>query len=211
MKEMTKGKWVMILNKLPIENPPLAMSIFFAIPWAMEIPFEWEEVKINKIKSVRRALWKFHGYERAVVNTMSNEEVFKLNEKFKINLDLIDGIFYDRFQFDADRRLGALQIRYEGQQIRVFPEEYSVIKKEHMQIYTSFCIFHEVLSDFSDFWQKPKNPDEKFIYEAALIDGCNNFQATNLLNGKNADEIDDFPPPNGWYEVPKKYREYFGE
>ncbi len=211
MTDITKGQWVMIISQLPIETPPPYMSIFFAIPYPMDIQSELKTIKNNKIERVRRALWKFYGYEREAVNEMSNEEVLKLNENLEINLDLIDGIYYDDFQLDTNRRLGALQIRYEGQQIRVFPEEYSVIKKEHMPIYTSFCIFHEVLSDFSDFWKKPKNPDERFIYEAALIDGCNDFQANNVLSGKNADEVDDLPPPNGWYEVPKKYCEYFGE
>ena len=209
MNEIMNGKWVMITTRLPVKDPPPFMSIFFAVPWPMDIPTSWQKIKQDKIEDVKKVLYTLYDYSKEDINLMSDDEIINLNKEHRIDHSLINGNYYNQFQFEVERRLNAMQIRYNGQQIRIFSNEYSDIKKENMALYAETFIFHEVLSDFSDLWEKPKDPDEKFIYEAALLDGCNNFQASNILNGKTAEEVDDFPVPNGWYEVPEIYRAFF--
>ncbi len=136
---------------------------------------------------------------------LENDDVF--DYVYDIDESLLDKVS-DEFrpsevEFEVDRRMNAMQIKFADENIRVFPEEYSEVTLENMKTYLEFYIFHE-----TDLWNglgnKPSDPDEKFIFEAALLDGCNDYQATNILNGGNADSVDDFPAPLGWYECPKE-------
>ena len=78
--------------------------------------------------------------------------------------------------------------------------------KEYLKVYK----FHQI-DEWNGLTQKPTDPDERFIFEACLLDGCDEYQATNIVNGGNADSVDDFPAPLGWYECPVEYGLYFGK
>ena len=210
---MAKGKWVFLVDKLPTEVAPPALSLHYAVPWPVEN--KREDKSFQKTCNKLRALLQRCSFvdEQALKETdasalwdfLENKEVFD----FVANNDpiLLVRVHEDTRSSAAleNRRLkGAMQIKFAGENIRIFPEEFSDITPERMREYLDFYVFHE-----TDLWSglglKPKDPDEKFIYEALLLDGCDEYQANNILNGGNFASIDDFPAPLGWYECPKEY------
>ena len=201
---MEKGKWVFLVDKLPTEVAPPAMSLHYAVPWPMENKHE--------DKSFQKTCKKL----RALLQRCSfvNEQALKETDASALwdfvadnDPELLVRVHEDTRSPAAleNRRMkGAMQIKFAGENIRGFPEEFSDITPERMREYLDFYIFHE-----TDLWNglglKPKDPDEKSIYEALLLDGCDAYQANNILNGGDFDSIDDFPAPLGWYECPKEY------
>jgi hypothetical protein len=209
-KHSFKGKWIIIIREIPIQDPPPVLSIFFCVPWAMlPLPKGYEDAKQERLNNIKTVLYTQYDYTKSDVASMSETQILKLNKKYNIDSWYEDEP-YGKFTEEAKRLLGAVQIRYKGQQIRLFPEEYSELSRERMREYSEITIYHEVTGDFDELYQKPKDPDSVLIYETALLDGCDKYQALNVLNGATAEDMDDFPPPTGWYEIPVEYRNYFG-
>ena len=210
---MEKGKWIFLVNKLPTEVAPPAMSIHYAIPWPMENTF-MDETFGKRVKKLRNLL-KRCAYidEKELDNTkdenlwrfLSNLDVYSFVEDNDDSLlePLSESSGFGRPN-DYRRLKGAMQIKFAGENIRVFPEEFSDISLAKMKEYMKFYKFHPM-----DLWNglgvKPTDPDEKFIFEAALLDGCTEYQANNIINGGDINSVDDFPAPLGWYECPMEY------
>lgn len=208
-----KGKWIFLVDKLPTEVAPPAMSLHYAIPWPMENKFEDKSFK-NTCKKLRNLLQRCSLIDEQDLKETDDSDLWDFLEDKEV-FDFVtdnDPVLLVRVHEDTrspaaleNRRMkGAMQIKFAGENIRIFPEEFSDVTSEKMREYLDFYIFHE-----TDLWNglglKPKDPNEKFIYEALLLDGCDEYQANNILNGGDFDSIDDFPAPLGWYECPKEY------
>ena len=218
---MEKGKWIFLIDKLPTEVSPPAMSIHYAVPWPMKNSFMDKAVS-KRARSLRQVLSHCEYVDIELLNEtedvdlwdfLENDKVYEYVQWECMRPDLLEPIKEsDGFlrPYDYQRFRGAMQIKFAGENIRVFPEEFSDVSLPHMKEYLEIYTFHP-----NDFWNglavKPTDPDEKFIFEAALLDGCNEYQATNILNGGDADSIDNFPAPMGWYECPVKYGLMFGK
>ena len=217
---MEKGKWIFLVNKLPTEITPPAMSIHYAIPWPMENTAMEKSVKKHR-KEMRKLLSRCSLIDEELLKETKDEDLWDFLENDDVydfvadnDWNMLEDFPEDEYGFakacDYRRLKGAMQIKFAGENIRVFPEEFSDISLPHMKEYLKVYTFHP-----NDFWNglavKPTDPDEKFIFEAALLDGCNEYQATNIVNGGDINSVDDFPAPLGWYECPLDYGLYFGK
>ena len=217
---MEKGKWIFLRDKLPTVVAPPAMSIHYAIPWPMESK-RMDEVVEKRLKKLRSLLeeCKYVGK-----NELEKTPDYRLS-KFLLDINVYDFIKkWDSSLLDTldveclgfnkleeyERIKSAMMIQFAGEQIRVFPEEFSEVSVENMKAYTEEFTFHP-----TDLWNglgiKPTDPDEKFIFEAALLDGCDEYQANNIVSGGDIDSVDNYPPPLGWYECPVELGLYFGK
>ena len=210
------GKWIFVVDKLPTEVAPPAMSIHYAVPWPMDIKGTKKEKSFKKKASELRNILSECEYvdedlldeteDYDLWDLLNDEEVYTYVEECDEDLLSRDSNPYD----NIERLKNAVQIKFAGENIRLFPEEFSVVSLQNMKEYVKVFKFHP-----TDLWNglavKPTDPDEKFIFEACLLDGCDEYQATNILNGGDIDSVDDFPAPLGWYECPKEYGLYFGK
>ena len=211
---MEKGKWIFLVSKLPTEVSPPAMSLHYAIPWPMENAVK-EDSAEKQAKKLRNLLSRCAYIDPEELKKTSDNDLWDFiedddevrqfiedNDEFLVHRAI--GYEYSRQRLENRRLRGALQIKFAGENIRIFPEEFSEISLEKMKEYMDFYIFHP-----TDLWNglgmKPTDPDEKFIFEAALLDGCTEYQANNIVNGGDIDSVDDFPAPLGWYECPKEF------
>lgn len=215
---MEKGKWIFLVNKLPTVVSPPAMSIHYAIPWPMEIS-KLSRSAIARLNRLRELLLGSGFVDEDELEAMDNKKLASFilqNDDVYDYLDETDSELMDfscitgHDYYELKRLGGAMQIKFAGENIRVFPEEFSEVSLSNMKAYMEKFIFHP-----NDLWNglsvKPTDPDEKFIFEAALLDGCNEYQATNIVNGGDINSVDDFPAPLGWYECPLDYGLYFGK
>lgn len=216
---MEKGKWIFLVGKLPAVVSPPAMSIHYAIPWPME-DGRMKEIVGKQLKKLRSLLEKC---EYVGKNELEKTPDYRLS-KFLLDNNVYDFIEkWDSSLLDLDvdslgfnkmseykRIKSAMMIQFAGEQIRVFPEEFTDVTVEGMKRYNEIFTFHP-----TDLWNglgiKPTDPDEKFIFEAALLDGCTPYQANNIVSGGSIESVDDFPPPLGWYECPMELGFYFGK
>ena len=213
----TNGKWIMVITKLPTEVAPPAMSIHWAEPWPITQPKKLEVNFKKQAAVLREVLRQYCNIDSQLLSEtddydlwdfLENEEIYD----FVSNYDdtLLDRLPEDYFfrGIDFERNQNAVKIKWNGEEIRVFPEEFSEISVENMKVYTQVFTFHEN-NTWNDLSNIPRDPDERFIFEAALLDGCDAYQANNILVGGTAESINDFPPPIGWYECPMEYGLYF--
>lgn len=214
---MNKGKWIFIPNKLMTEVAPPAMSIHYAVPWPMA-PSTLSKSAMGRLNRLRKLLSDSNFIDAEELDNMDNHKLISFILANDDVYDFIDEIESDLLDFsnitghdyyELKRLAGAMQIKFAGENIRIFPEEFSDISLEHMKEYLKMYTFHPI-DEWNGLGIKPTDPDEKFIFEAALLDGCDEFQATNIVNGGNIDSVDDFPAPLGWYECPLEYGLYFG-
>ena len=186
-----KGKWIFLVDKLPTEVAPPAMSLHYAVPWPIENKHEDKSFKetCNKLRNLLQRCSLIDEQDLKETDDSDLWDFLEDKEVFDFVTDN-DPVLLVRVHKDTrspasleNRRMkGAMQIKFAGENIRVFPEEFSDVTLERMREYLDFYIFHE-----TDLWNglglKPKDLDEKFIYEAALLDGCDEYQANNILNG----------------------------
>ena len=52
-----------------------------------------------------------------------------------------------------------------------------------------------------------KSKEERFIYDAALLDGCNQAQALRVMKGLDPDIS--YVPPLGWYRAKRTIADHF--
>lgn len=217
---MEKGKWIFLVDKLPTEVAPPAMSIHYAILWPMENTVMDNSVEKHR-KKMRKLLSRCALIDEELLKEAKDEDLWDFLENDDVydfvadnDYDMLEEFPEGEYGFakacDYRRVKNAVQIKFAGENIRVFPEEFTDIKLESMKEYTEIFTFHP-----TDLWNglgtKPTDPDEKFIFEAALLDGCTEYQANNIINGGNIESVDDFPPPLGWYECPLEYGLMFGK
>ena len=215
---MNKGRWIFIPNKLPTEVAPPAMSIHYATPWPMT-PSTLSKSAMGRLNRLRKLLSDSNFIDAEKLDNMDNGKLISFILANDDVYDFIDERESDLLDFsnitghdyyELKRLAGAMQIKFAGENIRVFPEEFSDITLEHMKIYLKIFKFHSI-TEWNGLSTKPVDPDERFIFEAALLDGCDEFQATNIVNGEDIESVDDFPAPLGWYECPLDYGLYFGK
>ena len=216
---MKKGKWIFLVDKLPTEVAPPAMSIHYAIPWPIEDK-TMDNIFSKRAVKLRKLLSRCAYVDEELLKETKDEDLWDFLEDNDVyefvednDFDLIERVSdSDGWMrpYDYRRIKGAMQIKFAGENIRVFPEEFTDVKLESMKKYMEIFTFHP-----TDLWNglgtKPTDPDEKFIFEAALLDGCTEYQANNIVNGGNIESVDDFPAPLGWYECPLEYGLMFGK
>jgi len=130
-----------------------------------------------------------------------NEDLRRLCGWGKFDRD--DDLFYDLYgvvpNFGKARK-----IIYRGSQIRVFSHECTFISdfKKFAKAYDLIAgdTAGEMLMD------RHLTKGQRFIFDAALMDGCDEYQAMLVVMGK---EVNDVPAPIGWFRLKESYANYF--
>ena len=107
---------------------------------------------------------------------------------------------------------GARKIHYKDTDIRVFPDEFSVMTDEKMAMYTGLSeeASHELVpSSVADatLIQEVLSGSLKEVFDAAMVDGCTPEQARAMAFGVDAGESTASLPPIGWYRCKHEYAE----
>ena len=183
---MKIGKWIVLTVKLPTEPSPPKLSIFYAIPW---------EIDVDRLKKQWR---RYKG--------IKPDRIVTVNEMVK-DLESVDAIS-DGIGFGCEPvEAGAMAIYYKGEKIKVWRYEYSEMKMENWPLY--YPEMYDLIPDgktaelmISLRLTKSQRP----IYDAALVDGCNDYQALLVATGNN---VDDAPAPIGWFKIKPEYGKYY--
>ena len=187
--------WIMLTKKLPTVPSPPRLSIFWSTPWP-----DMKEVK----RQYRRVYFEFRENE-------SDECAFR-------RLVSTEDKLWDGRGWEHNWNL-ARKIVYDGKEIRVFPNEFSVLKPENMRMYV-FGVdggnnaSHELIADSvaeDELIKGVLDGETRPIYEAAMMDGASHAQALTVALGKDITLPDFEFPPLGWYRCRREYAEYYCE
>jgi len=179
----------MLIKKLPTVVSPPKMSILWSTLW----PYE----PSSYVKSRKK-------------------ETDEAKKQYKKEMD--EGMGMSAFGQEPDFE-NARRIYYKGENLRVWPHEFSVMTPEKMKDYIIVGQSHILVEcDYMDHiseGQEKKVKDlildaiTKPIYEAALIDGCNDNEARLVALGIDiTTEEPDFPPIS-WYKIKPEYGNYY--
>jgi hypothetical protein len=116
-------------------------------------------------------------------------------------------MLYNEGQEDADLTSPNIKtcraILFKGERIRVYDHEYSIMTpKKFNDYYPEAYDFIEESASIVP--QANLDKDQKAIYDAARVDGCNDFQALLVSLGGSAEESE-IPPPMGWFKIKDEY------
>lgn len=172
--------WIYLCQKLPVKNSPPAMSIFWSTAWP-------SEKYLAELKTLQDKATK-EGCSIYELNT-AQDNIHALQE------------------WQESRK-----IHYQGEDIRVFPHEFSKPKEKDLLLYTmgddiegpSHTLVTETVAEDS-LLKDIMDGEQRLIYDAALLDGCNPAQALMTGLGKDITIPDVKIPAIGWYRVKPEY------
>lgn len=188
--------WIMLTKKLPTSPSPPKMSIFWSVPWPHE---EYAE---QQKKTVRARMEHFYHIEC--------DRIWEPD----LDADTIPA-FDIKPGLKEPNRTRARRITYKGESIRVFPHEFTAQTVDNMREYIfSDCPSHELVT--SDVAGEMTMRDihggmRRSVYDAALLDGCNEAQALATAWGRDITIEDAEFPAVGWYRCVPEYAGIFCE
>ncbi len=108
------------------------------------------------------------------------------------------------FGFEHDWS-NARAIFFRGERIRVFPDEFSILSADRMSEYSkdSHMLIEEDVTGKTVTEAISLRGTRKTIYEAALLDGCNHYEALMVASG--SDLKGGLMPPIGWWKIRDEY------
>jgi len=179
--------WIMLRCKLATEVSPPKLSIHWAVPAPMN---KYAEIAKTKAK----ATVNFHNNNRGYDDPVITEE--------------------DTYEWDEAKRCeGAMKIRFLGEDVIVFPDEYTLVSDANMAEYideregSHFLIEDSVEVPGEYSLVDIRSKDERLLYEAALLDGCDQVQALRVMKGKDIDIST--VPVLGWYRAHHRFARIF--
>lgn len=188
--------WIMLIKKLPTEVSPPKLSIFWSTPWPYpEAIAAWNKIRDRIINDV------FKG------DTSGVEDRVAAMVKEEWDDSPLSEFGYPPFGQNPDL-LNARAIRFDNETIRVWPHEFSVLTPERMHYY----IVEEKAYQLQPEDTTPGSPmvkliqdvtldtDQRFVRDAALVDGCTPDEALLVALGEDIIEPTEFAPL-GWYKL----------
>jgi len=201
----------MLIKKLPTEVSPPKLSIHWSTPWPNETYAE-RQILDNIDDELghygQRAIYKSMGRRKRKIEDIQENAI----ENFKKIPLLVDPAGWG---FEPNWA-GAVKIHYKGEDIRVFPHEFSQMDLAKMTMY----ILGEHNEDPSHLLQTDTevgidiqefmlDMDMRDIRDAALLDGCSMQAATLVAIGQDVtDELTHFEPI-GWYRCRPEYAQIY--
>ena len=187
--------WIMLIKKLPTEISPLKLSLFYSYKLK---PTEQEIERVLKAHDTEGYV-----YNNFIKSHYIDEQAKKTFKRIE-RMDKIPDLFGWGY---VPNELRAVWINYKNEKIKVYPHEYSIITPENLKLYMTNS--HELVPD-NYGTEQLKNisltKGQRFIYDAALIDGCDEYQAMMVALGKDPSEI---PPPIGWWRCKQEYAKIY--
>ena len=214
--------WIMFRNR-PACDPeyaPPKMSIFWSTPWpiaqADKSPIR-VRVSFSKVnRAVVDAAWDEwiktseggafeRSYGKPKFAKLKSVLPYSLLEKYLREIvytktpEWLNRPPYGR-EYDWDH---ARAIKFKGETIRVFPEEFTQVSDDEMHRWVAGGSHELVASDVSEAEQRILGELttglQHVVYEEALVAGCDHTQATVTALGGDPTEGMSFPPI-GWYK-----------
>lgn len=177
--------WIMLTKKIPTEPSPPRLAIFWSTPWPDD---KYSVAQRKKIAAAKR------GYVPDFTPPLETE-----NTRYFVD-------YLGRFE---PNWILAREIQYRGCPIRVFPHEFSQQATGNMREFVlSPNPSHELVPSnvASEVLMRDiKSGVRRFIYDAALIDGCNHAQALMTAWGSDITVPNTEFPPLGWYRCLSQY------
>lgn len=195
--------WIYLKNKLPTNPSPPKLSIHWATPWGDSSPAIAQQAELERVE----------------------DDIMVYGEDFRI-IEKIDDAYirYNplaMFGYEHDE-INAVGINYKGERLKLFPNEFNIVKPENMKLYifgdSNFpdedsASHHLVPSSEVDtlLLKTAEETALRHVKEAAMLDGCNEAQALALLMGMDIESaIAEFPPV-GWYRCRVEYACMFAD
>ncbi len=184
--------WIMLTEKLLTNPSPPKMSIHWAISWpdkkCAESQFR-RIVEIGKNSKLRKRFTVFPLKYRHSDRTY-HSSLWKGNKE--------------------PHWAGVRKIVYKDNEIRIFPHEFSILTPINLKSYLDEShIFVSGNAAERSIELDMAEGDKRFIYDAALLDGCNKEQAKLMALGLDVSEDSLYPPPIGWYKIIPEYGSIF--
>lgn len=213
--------WIMLTKKLPTQFAPPKLSFHWAEPWVSAELFKAQFHRWLKMqKEVRLENIDWSEYEDIVDEDTYNEiqarksakqdkKITELQQRHRYRYNKLKKEFLklnyvpDGLGWGVEHNQGrALGIVFQGERIRVFPDEYNAEASMEMYLEAKALVLHP--ADTSAAESSDGLTDaQKVLVEHALVDGCNNFQALQMAFGRDVEEAE--IPPIGWYEMRVEY------
>lgn len=224
--------WIMLTTKLSTRPSPPKLSIFWSTPWPNEeIVLSQFERHFEYLKETERNKRGYRNLDEtffldAKGNKLSDED---LKKKILVFMETQDEYFWLDNVLEQKAFMGkdpnwarARKIRYQDDEIRVFPHEFSVLTHENMSMYIGYSNpeegSHELVSGNvaeTKLLQEVLEGDLREVYNAALVDGCSHSMAIGMALGidvsdteKDGLELAKFPPV-GWYRCKPEYASFY--
>ena len=195
--------WIMLTKDVPLGNrAPPKMAIFWSVAWPNE--------KYSNLQKGR--------CQRCGLPIRPRSKTLRCECDEPIEFEDDDDFSVMPWGLDHNWG-GARKIIYKGEHIRVFPDEFSVIESTNLRQYIfgggddNASPSHLLQADGAaedTLITGALDGDGKMVRDAALVDGCNDPQATAVALGMEITIPDAEIPPLGWYLLRKEYADYFG-
>lgn len=224
--------WITINTRLPIQNPPPKLSMFWSVPWPDHeyaskqgvTCLECGEVirkgpryaKVTREELLEGAT-SYHGklyLERGKFTCGCNGDPIVVSEDADSLPDVAASFLLKdpkQSPFREQNWVGARKIRYMGEDIRVFPNEFNPCTPQKM----AELIFGEAYELIPDdvatekLLGTLKDSDQKVLYEYALLEGADHNQAVQAALGMDVTVNETQFPAVGWYRLRPEYAAFF--
>ena len=221
--------WIMFNKRPPCACAPPAVAIFWSTPW----PKDWSQGRERLIRTDHRKVdtgilnlawndWLEHADGKAYAeenekpgfNELRTILPFALIDKHLLKTKYGQLMETDPVHLFGGRDhdwMNARAIRFNGEKIRVFPDEFNQVTSEEMHRYIAGGS-HELVASETDSAADQVIGDLKtglqhVVYEEALVAGCDHAQAILTALGGDPTEGMEFPPI-GWYKCRVEYKAY---
>jgi hypothetical protein len=221
----------MLIKKLQTNPSPPKLSIFWSVPWpdekyARDQVFEWLRETHAPVRGLRDKrlnadveMWRRWLVEQDIQeHALEDAEGRLLNEaeimKRLIVAYALKPIHYYAIYGLENNWAGARKIHYKDTDIRVFPDEFSVMTDEKMAMYTglsedaSHLLIPSSVAD-ATLIQEVLSGSLREVFDAAMVDGCTPEQARAMAFGVDTTDALASLPPIGWYRCRQDYAEFY--
>lgn len=179
------GLWIMVTAKIPVSDPPPEGSIHWSVQWPNE---KYVALQADS-----------HGL---TIDDLEDGE----------SPDCFEDVLFGSNLKDPNWAK-ARKIVFDGEEIRLFSHEYSVVKEENLHAYVyseePSHVFRAGNTAEFVLIEKALETDDKLVYDAALVDGATHAQALATALGVDITTAGLEFPPIGWYEMVEEYKRIF--
>ena len=186
----------MLIKKLPVDPSPPKLSFHWAVPWVNKERMEEQLIRIASELNKR--------YRICQSKKMTVAEATKVMKKY-YHEEESEPDYYTNSLGNEHNEAKALAIFYKDEKIKVWASECN--PNAHMSLYFEEGLLELVPFESTKHEVKIFSGVKKEIYDAALLDGCNKYQAELVATGKdpyNAELV-----PVGWYRMTRECAEIY--
>ena len=209
--------WIMITSKIlvAVQHQPKPLDIYWGIPWTENKPKLSEVLKSMTEEFMNDLLREVitDSDIRPYIQTYSNGNRVLRNKSILDDDEIVERlwdiivamrVFPDYSPYgNTPNKNGMLRVMVGDEAVGVFPHECSILSLDDMEAYLEESHIL-VMSDVSKEVFGIFDEDQKFIKDAAMLDGCVENQAGRVALGKGVEF--DFPIPLGYYSCNEELR-----